>query len=100
MRIWLRVLRCGPPRPAAALLAVALALAACAPATPTAPAASGKPPSAPVVAPGGTDWNTILDAARREGVVQCACPPRPDYSKLLKEAFETYLGWETYQHQG
>jgi ABC-type Fe3+ transport system substrate-binding protein len=88
VHIWPRVLRCWPPRPATVLLGVALALAACAPATPTAPAAAGKPASAPAAAPAGADWNTVLDAARREGVVQCACPPRPDYSKLLKEAFE------------
>jgi iron(III) transport system substrate-binding protein len=30
----------------------------------------------------------VLEAAQREGVVQCACPPRPDYTRILKENFE------------
>jgi iron(III) transport system substrate-binding protein len=30
----------------------------------------------------------VIEAARREGVVECACPPRPDYARIIKEQFE------------
>jgi iron(III) transport system substrate-binding protein len=48
----------------------------------TAPTSASSGPTAP------SDWNAILDAAKREGEVQCACPPRPDYTRLLKDSFE------------
>ena len=38
--------------------------------------------------PPADDWAAIVEAARREGVVQCACPPRPDYARLIKDNFE------------
>lgn len=41
--------------------------------------AQQKPPS---------DWNKIVEAARREGVVKCACPPRRDFALAFKKGFE------------
>jgi iron(III) transport system substrate-binding protein len=51
------------------------------------PAASPAAKAAEAAKP-AADWNAILEAAKREGVVQCACPPRPDYAKLIKDSFE------------
>lgn len=34
------------------------------------------------------DWDAVLAAAKTEKTVNCACPPRPDFSKVLKEGFE------------
>jgi ABC-type Fe3+ transport system substrate-binding protein len=36
----------------------------------------------------GANWDAMLTAAKKERVVKCACPPRPDLSRLLKEGFE------------
>lgn len=76
----------------------ALLLAACAPASAPAPGGSapgGNTPgpaalaaSATAPAAAATDWSAVLAAAKQEGVVQCACPPRPDYTRLFKENFE------------
>jgi ABC-type Fe3+ transport system substrate-binding protein len=41
--------------------------------------AQQKPPS---------DWNKVVEAARREGVVKCACPPRRDFALAFKKGFE------------
>ncbi len=89
---------------AAALAAGVLALAACTPAGSSAPTAAQS--TGPATNPGsgqtaassqttpsqggaaGSDWSAVVDVARREGVVQCACPPRPDYTKLIKDNFE------------
>jgi ABC-type Fe3+ transport system substrate-binding protein len=78
------------------LIVAAAALGSCAPATPSAPGAA--PASVSTTSVGGTpalpvagsaaEWEIILQAARREGVVECACPPRPDYARLIKEGFE------------
>src|SRR5262245_40290733 len=84
----------------AAVVATALlVLAGCTPAsssappaktTDSAPARASSSPSAPSsgAAAAPTDWSAIVEAARQEGVVQCACPPRPDYTKLIKDNFE------------
>jgi hypothetical protein len=58
-------------------LVVALFLAVAAFAEPS--LAQQKPPS---------DWNKIVEAAKREGVVKCACPPRRDFALAFKKAFE------------
>jgi iron(III) transport system substrate-binding protein len=50
--------------------------------SPAAPSGSGS------AAPAPTGWSEIVEAARQEGVVSCACPPRPDYTKLIKDSFE------------
>jgi iron(III) transport system substrate-binding protein len=84
-----------------ALVGGTLLLAACTSAKSEQPAAAPAPPAAPPAASGGAaspaakpggssaaDWATIVAEARREGVVQCACPPRPDYARLIKERFE------------
>ena len=34
------------------------------------------------------DWNKVVEAARREGVVKCACPPRRDFALAFKKGFE------------
>src|SRR5262249_1733964 len=39
-------------------------------------------------APAAGDWSAVLEAARKEGVVVCGCPPRPDFTRVLKEGFE------------
>lgn len=77
-----------------------LIVAGCTPASSSAPPAktteSAQAPVSSAAAPGGsasaapapTDWSAIVAAARQEGVVQCACPPRPDYTKLIKDSFE------------
>jgi iron(III) transport system substrate-binding protein len=91
-----------------AMLAGVLVLAACTPASSSAPPPAKPAPAAPASAsgapsaasgsgqpatstsgqPGANDWAAIVEAARREGVVHCACPPRPDYTRLLKDSFE------------
>jgi iron(III) transport system substrate-binding protein len=38
--------------------------------------------------PPPSDWNKIVEAARREGVVKCACPPRRDFALAFKNGFE------------
>src|SRR5262245_30788053 len=65
-------------------------LPAAAPAPPPAPPAASGAAASPAAKPSGSpaaDWATILAEARREGVVECACPPRPAYAKLFKEHF-------------
>ena len=54
------------------------------------PATSGSPSAASGASqqPPADDWAAVVEAARREGVVQCACPPRPDYARLIKDKFE------------
>src|SRR5262249_16544822 len=53
---------------------------------------SGAPaPAAAPAQPGGAqpnDWAAVLAAAQREGVVVCGCPPRPDFTRVIKEGFE------------
>lgn len=76
---------------------VALLAAACTPAAAPAPTAS-KPaattapaPAAAAAAPGrasSAEWAQIVEAAKREGVVRCGCPPRPDYAEGFKKGFE------------
>jgi len=34
------------------------------------------------------DWKTVLEAAKREGTVKCACPPRRDFALAFKKGFE------------
>ena len=34
------------------------------------------------------DWNATLEAAKREGVVKCACPPRREFALAFKKGFE------------
>ena len=35
-----------------------------------------------------SDWNATLDAAKREGMVKCACPPRREFAVAFKKGFE------------
>lgn len=35
-----------------------------------------------------SDWDRIVEAAKREGVVKCACPPRRDFALGFKKGFE------------
>jgi iron(III) transport system substrate-binding protein len=70
-----------PSAPPSTAAPASVSAAGGATAKPASPAASGKPAA-------GQDWSAVVDAAKKEGVVQCACPPRPDYAKLLKENFE------------
>lgn len=71
-----------------------LLAAACAP-TPASPAA--QPPASPAAqtnaapasaAASSSDWASIVAAAKKEGTVECACPPRPDLAGPIKAAFE------------
>ncbi|MBP1154918.1 MULTISPECIES: extracellular solute-binding protein [unclassified Paenibacillus] len=51
----------------------------------------GEPQQQAVTAPNKSkadDWNAIVKAAQEEGTVNCGCPPRPDFTKILKEGFE------------
>jgi ABC-type Fe3+ transport system substrate-binding protein len=34
------------------------------------------------------DWNATVEAAKREGVVKCACPPRREFALAFKKGFE------------
>src|SRR4029077_3739623 len=34
------------------------------------------------------DWKALVEAAKREGVVKCACPPRRDFALAFKKGFE------------
>src|SRR5512134_1196332 len=34
------------------------------------------------------DWKEIVEAAKREGTVKCACPPRRDFALAFKKGFE------------
>ena len=34
------------------------------------------------------DWKALVEAARSEGVVKCACPPRRDFALAFKKGFE------------
>ena len=36
----------------------------------------------------GSDWNATLEAAKREGMVKCACPPRREFAVAFKKGFE------------
>src|SRR5712692_986467 len=74
---------------ALAVVTLALTLAACAPAAAPTPQRAAEASRAGPAAPAApTDWSAIVAAARREGVVECACPPRPDYARIIKEQFE------------
>ncbi|MBV8084077.1 MAG: extracellular solute-binding protein [Chloroflexi bacterium] len=60
--------------------------ASCAPtpaAPPTQPASASRTASA-----SPANWASIVDAAKKEGSVECACPPRPDLAGPIKAAFE------------
>ena len=35
-----------------------------------------------------SDWNAIVEAAKREGMVKCACPPRREFAVAFKKGFE------------
>jgi iron(III) transport system substrate-binding protein len=35
-----------------------------------------------------SDWKAVLEAARREGTVKCACPPRREFALAFKKGFE------------
>jgi len=72
-----------------AVVTLALTLAACAPAAAPTPQRAAEAPRAGPAAPAApTDWSAIVAAAQREGVVECACPPRPDFARIIKEGFE------------
>ena len=34
------------------------------------------------------DWKTVVEAAKREGTVKCACPPRRDFALAFKKALK------------
>ena len=44
--------------------------------------------SSPAQPRAASDWDATLEAARREGVVRCACPPRRDFALAFKTGFE------------
>ena len=73
------------PRAVALIVAIVVA-AGCAPAAPSAQPAAPSAPAASAQAP--TDWATIVEAGKKEGVVVCGCPPRPDFTQLIKDGFE------------
>ena len=35
-----------------------------------------------------SDWKAVLEAAKREGTVKCACPPRREFAVAFKKGFE------------
>ena len=35
-----------------------------------------------------SDWKTVVEAAKREGMVKCACPPRREFAVAFKKGFE------------
>ena len=35
-----------------------------------------------------TDWKGLVEAAKREGTVKCACPPLRDFALAFKKGFE------------
>jgi hypothetical protein len=35
-----------------------------------------------------SDWKTVVEAAKREAVVKCACPPRREFALAFKKGFE------------
>ncbi len=55
-------------------------------ASPSSPASAAAKPSSVAAA---ADWAAVVEAAKKEGVVQCGCPPRPDYAKAIKDGFES-----------
>src|SRR5262245_11356500 len=34
------------------------------------------------------DWKAVVEAAKREGMVKCACPPRREFALAFKKGFE------------
>jgi iron(III) transport system substrate-binding protein len=70
----------------AALIAAILIGVGCAPAAPSTQPAVPSAPAAAAQAP--ADWAAIVEAGRKEGVVICGCPPRPDFTQLIKDGFE------------
>src|SRR5262245_8261546 len=34
------------------------------------------------------DWKSLVEGAKREGIIKCACPPRRDFSLAFKKGFE------------
>jgi len=40
-----------------------------------------------------SDWNKVIEAAKREGVVKCACPLRRDFALMSKKDFEDAYPW-------
>jgi hypothetical protein len=34
------------------------------------------------------DWKAVVEAAKHEGVVKCACPPRREFAVAFKKGFE------------
>lgn len=35
-----------------------------------------------------SDWKTVVEAAKREGMIKCACPPRREFALAFKKGFE------------
>ena len=35
-----------------------------------------------------SDWKAVVEAAKREGMVKCACPPRREFAVAFKKGFE------------
>ena len=33
------------------------------------------------------DWKALVEAAKREGIIKCACPPRRDFALAIKKGF-------------
>src|SRR5262245_18244603 len=44
--------------------------------------------SAPAQTKPAADWKSLVEAAKREGIVKCACPPRCDFALAFKKGFE------------
>src|SRR5574341_2085189 len=45
-------------------------------------------PSALAQTKPAADWKAVVEAAKREGVVKCACPPRREFAMAFKKGFE------------
>jgi ABC-type Fe3+ transport system substrate-binding protein len=74
---------------AALALSLVLMFAACSPSEPDSSnkaEASSKDAASTKQTP--ADWSTVVEAAKREGVVVCGCPPRPNMTQAIKAGFE------------
>ena len=38
-----------------------------------------------------SDWKAVVEAAKREGMVKCACPPRREFASLSRKVSKTRI---------